>query len=72
MANSQDETFAIATVSTTTGTRASTPRKSEQLAGRALELEMHGNLGHQLLSTLKVEGEGSITILDTLQHRKSQ
>lgn len=72
MANSQDETFDIVTVSTTLGTRVNTIRKSEQLAGRAVDLAMYGNLGYQLLSTLKVEGDGSITILDTLQHRKSQ
>ena len=70
MANSQDETFAIETVSTTLGIRVSVGRKSEQLASRAVALAMFGNLGFQLVSTLKIEGEGSVTILDTLQRQK--
>ncbi|TQO19670.1 hypothetical protein FB472_1241 [Rhodoglobus vestalii] len=72
MANSQEETFALVTVSTTLSTRVSVGRKSEQLAGRALELGMYGDMGFQLLSTLKIEGEVSITILDTLQRRKTE
>jgi len=70
MANSQDETFAIEIVSMTLGIRVSVGRKSEQLASRAVELAMFGNLGFQLVSTLKIEGEGSVTILDTLQRQK--
>jgi hypothetical protein len=72
MPNSQEETFALVTVTTTLSTRVSVGRKSEQLAGRALELTMYGELGYQLLSTLKVEGDGSVTILDTLQRRKTE
>jgi hypothetical protein len=58
MANSQEEKFAIETVTTTLGNRVSVGRKSEQLASRAVELAMFGNLGFQLVSTLKVEGRG--------------
>ena len=33
---------------------------------------MYGELGYQLLSTLNVEEVGSVTILDTLQRRKTE
>ncbi|MEV8252374.1 hypothetical protein AB0O95_00250 [Rhodoglobus sp. NPDC076762] len=70
MANSQNEKFAIETVTTTLGNRVNGLRKSEQLSSRAVELALLGDMGYQLISTLQVEGDGSVTILDTLQRKK--
>ncbi|MGJ8721062.1 MAG: hypothetical protein ACSHW9_04385 [Salinibacterium amurskyense] len=70
MANSQNEKFVIETVTTTLGNRANGLRKSEQLSSRAVELALLGDMGYQLISTLQVEGDGSVTILDTLQRKK--
>ena len=70
MANPQNEKFAIETVTTTLGNRINGLRKSEQLSSRAVELTLLGEMGYQLISTLQVEGDGSVTILDTLQRKK--
>ncbi|WP_341953607.1 hypothetical protein [Salinibacterium sp. TMP30] len=71
MANSRNEIFDLETISTTISNHAHAGIRSDRLAARALDLAMFGGMGYELVSTLKVEGEGSIAILDTLQRRKS-
>ncbi|WP_448002726.1 hypothetical protein [Agromyces bauzanensis] len=61
------KTFDIQVIKTTISTRAGAHIVSDKLSARAIDLQGFGQLGYELISTIKLEGEGFVTLVDTFQ-----
>lgn len=61
------KTFNIQVLKTTISTRAGAHIVSDKVASRSIDLQGFGIHGYELISTVKVEGEGFVTLIDTLQ-----
>lgn len=61
------KTFDIQVLKTTISTRAGAHVVSDKVASRSIDLQGYGSHGYELVSTVKLEGEGFVTIVDTFQ-----
>lgn len=60
-------TFDIQVIKTTISTQAPVHIVTEKLASRSVDLQGFGQHGYELVSTLKLKGQGFVTLVDTSQ-----